>query len=173
LGKFDALELFRRTTVEVLPLEEAERAFERRRLGTAFALPSRFLSVLRDIAGGGARRRALFLAAALRTRLATEFGVEIAEPAEWGLAAYRSTIQRLSRIEIPGTGISGNSEDLFVWPRARDLDRAAPADFEDEEPSWDPSPERPSVDLRSFPSQQIDRYIVSVLPRHLDTGRSL
>jgi NACHT domain len=163
-GRVDALELFRRTTVEVVPLEEVERAFERRRLGTAFALPSRFLSVLRDIAGGGARRRAMFLAAALRTRLAIEFGVEVAEPAEWGLPAYRSTIERLSRIEIPGTGISGSSEDLFVWPRARDLNRAAPADFEDEAPTWDSSVERSNVDLRRFPSQQVDRYIIVAGP---------
>jgi hypothetical protein len=163
-GGFDALELFRRITVEVLPLEEVERAFERRRLGTAFALPSGFLSVLRDIAGGGARRRALFLAAALRTRLANEFGVEVAEPAEWGLPAYRSTIARLSRIEIPGTGISGSCEEFFVWPRARDLDRSAPADFEDEEPCWDASIERACVDLQGFPSPQVDRCAIVAGP---------
>lgn len=163
-GSVDALELFRRTTVEVLPLEEIERAFERRRLGTAFALPSRFLSVLRDIAGGAARRRELFVAVALRTRLSSEFGLDVAEPAEWGLPAYRSTIERLSRIEIPGTGISGSSEELFVWPHARDLDRAAPADFEDEEPTWDSHAERSSVDLRGFPSQQIDRCVIVAGP---------
>lgn len=163
-GNVDALELLRRITVEILPLEEIERAFERRRLGTAFSLPARFLSVLRDIAGGGARRRALLLAVALRTKLANEFGIEVKEPAEWGLPAYRSTIHRLSRIEIPGTGVSGSSEELFVWPRARDLDRSAPADFENEEPSWDSSSERCSVDLESFPLQQTDRYVIVAGP---------
>lgn len=163
-GRVEALELFRRATVEIAPLEEIERAFERRRLGTAFALPSRFLSALRDIAGGGGRRRALFLAAPLRTRLAADFGVEVAEPAEWGLPAYRSTIERLSRIEIPGTGISGSSDELFVWPRARDLDRTAPADFEDEQPTWDFTVERSNVDLRRFPSELIDRCILIAGP---------
>jgi len=160
----EALELFRRTTVEIAPLEEIERAFERRRLGTAFALPSRFLSILRDVAGGEARRRALFLATPLRTRLSTDFGVEVTEPAEWGLPAYRSTIERVSRIEIPGTGISGSCEELFVWPRARDLERATPSDFEDEEPTWESTVERSNVDLRSFPSELIDRCIVVAGP---------
>src|SRR6218665_2606946 len=163
-SRVEALELFRRTTVEVLPLEEVERAFERRRLGTAFALPASFLSVLRDIAGGGARRREIFLAVPLRTRLASEFGVEVAEPAEWGLSAYRSTVERLSRIEIPGTGVSGSSEELFVWPRARDFDRLTPTSFEDEEPSWGDSFERSSVDLQSFPAQQLDRYVIIAGP---------
>ncbi len=163
-GSVDALELFRRTRVHILPLEEVERAFERRRLGTAFSLPPTFLSALRDIAGGGARRRALFLAPALRSRLANEFGVEVAEPAEWGLPVYRSTLERLSRIEIPGTGISGRSEDLFVWPRARDFDRTAPTDFEDESPSWDSPVERSNVDFRGFPSQQIERYVIVAGP---------
>lgn len=163
-GDIDALELFRRITVEISPLGEIEQAFERRRLGTAFALPASFLSVLRDIAGGSARRRALILAVALRTKLANEFGIKVAEPAEWGLAAYRSTVQRLSRIEIPGTGISGSSEELFVWPRVRDFDQSTPTDFENEEPFWDSSIERSSVDLETFPSQQTDRYVIVAGP---------
>jgi len=158
----DPFELLRRTTVEIAPLDEIERGFERRRLGAASALPARFLSVLRDIAGGGARRRALFLAAPLRRRLSTEFGIETAEPAEWGLPAYRSTVERLARIEIPGTGIAGPSHELFVWPRARDYDRAAPADFEDSEPG-DVTFES-TVDLQGFPSEILDRCIVAAGP---------
>jgi hypothetical protein len=151
----DVLELLRRTTVEIAPLEEIEHGFERRRLGVAFALPARFLAVLRDIAGGGARRRALFLAAPLRTRLATEFGIDVVEPAEWGLPAYRSTVERLARIEVPGTGISGSSRELFVWPRARDYDRAQSSDFEDDEPGWDVETDKSNVDLQQFPSNDL------------------
>jgi hypothetical protein len=160
----DPFELLRRTTVEIAPLEEIERSFERRRLGAASALPARFLSLLRDIAGGGARRRALFLAAPLRRRLSTEFEIETAEPAEWGLPAYRSTVERLARIEIPGMGISGPSHELFVWPRARDYDRATPGDFEDSESAWDNTFERSTVDLQGFPSEILDRCIVAAGP---------
>ena len=160
----DAIELLRRTLVEIAPLEEIERGFERRQLGAAFALPARFLSVLRDIAGGGARRRALFLAAQLRRRLSTEFGIDVVEPAEWGLPAYRSTIERLARIEIPGTGIYGPTHELFVWPRARDYDRARSADFEDDELKWGGSIEQPIVDLQGFPSDALDRCIIVAGP---------
>jgi hypothetical protein len=154
------LELLRRTTVDIAPLQEMERSFERRRLGLAFALPARFLSVLRDIAGGGARRRALFLAAPLRRRLSIRFGIEIAEPAEWGLRAYRSTIERLARIEIPGTGISGPSHELFVWPRARDYERANPIALDGEETDWGAAVEASTVDLQGFPSEILDRCII-------------
>jgi hypothetical protein len=158
------LELLRRTTVEIEPLQEIERSFERRRLGVAFALPPHFLSVLRDIAGGGARRRALFLAAPLRKRLWIEFKIEIDEPAEWGLPAYRSTVERLARIEIPGTGISGPSHDLFVWPRARDYERANSSALEDEETNWTAAVETSTVDLQCFPSEILDRCIVIAGP---------
>jgi hypothetical protein len=158
----DPFELLRRATVEIAPLEEIERSFERRRLWTALALPARFLSILRDIAGSGARRRALFLAAPLRHRLSTEFGIEIAEPAEWGLPAYRSTVERLARIEIPGTGVSGYSHELFVWPRARDYDGTRPADFEDDEPGLDGI--ETAVDFQRFPSETLDRCIVVAGP---------
>lgn len=163
-GKVSTIELLRRTTVEIQSLGEIEKTFERRRLGTAFTLPATFLSVLRDIAGGESRRRSLILAVPLRTRLAKEFGFEVTEPSDWGLPAYRSTIQRLAQIEIPGTGISGSSEELFVWPRVRDFDRAAPADFESEQPSLDSSQKGNSVDLKCFPSHHTDRYIIVAGP---------
>jgi hypothetical protein len=150
--------------VEITPLQEIERAFERKRLGTAFALPPTLLPVLRDMAGGGARRRALFLAAPLRRRLAAELGIEVTEPVEWGLPAYRSTIQRLARIEIPGTGISGPVSELFVWPRARDYNRSGPGDFEYEDPRWESVIEAPIIDLQGFPSDTLERCIVIAGP---------
>lgn len=169
-GQAAALEIFRRLTVELVTADEIEQAFKRRRLGTASVLPQTLLSTLRDLAADGARRRALFLAAPLRSRLASEFGVDVAEPAEWGLSAYRTTVQRLSRIEIPGTGISGSIEELFVWPRTRDLDRSRSSDLEDEALRWDAPIERSTVDLQRFPSQQVDRYVIVAGPGYGKTA---
>lgn len=42
----NVLELLRRTTIDIAPLEEMERTFERRRLGTALSVPESFLSTL-------------------------------------------------------------------------------------------------------------------------------
>lgn len=162
----DVLELLRRTFVELAPQEDLEHTFERRRLGAASALPRRFISDLRDIAGGEARRRATLLAPQLRRRLKEEFGTDITEPSEWGLPAYRAAVQRLARIEVPATGLSGPVTELFVWPRARDYDRTAVSDFEDEEPRWG-APEVPSpVDLQAFPSEGLDQCIVVAGPGH-------
>jgi len=169
-GQVDTLEIFSRMTVELVTVDEVEQAFKRRRLGTASVLPQTLLPTLRDIAAEGARRRALFLAAPLRCRLASDFGVDVVEPAEWGLSAYRATVQRLSRIEIPGTGISGSIEELFVWPRTRDLDRSRSSDLEDEALRWDAPLERSTVDLQRFPSQQVDRYVIVAGPGYGKTA---
>jgi len=162
----DALELLRRTTVEISSQDELERAFERRRLGTKSTLPPGLHSILRDVAGGNARQRALVFAAPLRQHLLASFKISVTEPAEWGLPAYRAAIERLSRIEIPATRISGSSADLFVWPRARDLDRSAKSDFEDEDPSLRTPQEQADVDLKTFPSAQFDRAVIVAGPGH-------
>jgi hypothetical protein len=111
----------RRTVIRVLPLDQIESEFDRRRAGGA-PLVSLMLSNLRDVAGGGARKRAIFHAPGLRQRLLHEFDVSISEPSEWGLSTYRSTLKRLARIEIPGSAISGSVDTLFVWPKARIYD---------------------------------------------------
>ncbi len=159
----DPVEVLRRTKIEIAPLSEIERSFSTRRLGSAFTIPVRLLASLRDIAGAGARRRALFLAPSLRQKLVDEFQIDAIEPTEWGLAAYRSTVDRLSRIDIPGTGISGTTQDLFIWPRACDYQRTNPPDFEDEILAGQVSKDS-TVDLREFPSKQLDRCIVVAGP---------
>ena len=160
----DTLELLRRTTVQLLPLDQIENEFARRRLGGGFTLPAALLSILRDIAGGGARKRALFLAAPLRHRLLTDYDIEILAPAEWGLPAYRAAIGRLARIEIPGTGVSGSAEELFVWPCARPYERTRPSDFEDEVPRDWLAEQVGVIDMRAFPSDQLDRCVIVAGP---------
>jgi len=160
----DALELMRRTTVKILPADQIEAEFARRRLGGGFVLPATLLTLLRDVAGGGGRKRALFLAAPLRRRLLSDYDVDLAEPLEWGLPAYRLTVSRLARLEIPGTGISGSTEELFVWPRARPYDRTRPSDFEDEQSIELLSSEVSAFDLSTFPSDQLDRCVIVAGP---------
>ena len=159
-----AIELLRLTDVAIMSLRQIESAFNRRRLGTEFALPVNLLGSLRDLAASGGRTRATFLATPLRRRLQEESGLHLSEPAEWGLPAYRAAISRLARIDIPGTGISGSTQDLFVWPRARSYDRSRVSDFEDEQPGWREPGEEAVVDLRAFPSEPLDRRIVVAGP---------
>lgn len=164
LSSTTPLELLRLTDVTVMPLRQIERAFDRRRLGSDFTLPANLLGGLRDIAASGGGTRAMFLATPLRRRLLEEAGIDLSEPAEWGLPAYRAAISRLARIEIPGTGISGSTRDLFVWPRARSYDRSRVADFEDEQPGWHEPGGEAVVDLRAFPSETLDHCVVVAGP---------
>ena len=156
-------ELFRRIRIRVLPMEQIENEFQRRR-AAGLKAPSSLLSNLRDIAGGEARKRGLFRAPVLRRRLRDEFQVTVTEPSEWGLAAYRSTLKRLASLEIPGAGISGSIDAMFVWPRAAEFDRKDRPDFEDENPLGQRGVKRQFIDLRVFPSIKIPRAIVIAGP---------
>lgn len=159
-----AYELLRRTSVRHLPLAEIERELGRRRLAGGQSPPPTLLPILRDIAGGQARRRGLFQPAPLRRSLRAEHGLLLGEPPEWGLESYRATIKRLSIIEVPGMGVSGPAEELFVWPRTREYDRTRPAGFEDEDPAlvdWDAGFD---LDLKAFPNDRLDRVVVVAGP---------
>lgn len=159
-----AFELLRRTSVRHLPSVEIQRKLACRRLAGGQSPPPELLPILRDMAGGEARRRGLFQPGALRRRLKLEHGLALGEPPEWGLEAYRAMIKSLSRIEVPGMGVSGPTEELFVWPRARKYDRTRPSGFEDEIPVFCESDEEVALDLRAFPNDQFDRVVVMAGP---------
>jgi len=101
----------------------------------------------------------MFQAAPLRARLLRDYKLDITEPLEWGLAAYRSAIHREACIEIPGLGVSGPSEELFVWPRARDYVRREPAELEEDDNDWKTT-DFAEVDLATFPSETLDRAVI-------------
>lgn len=161
-----AYELLRRTSVRHLSLAEIEREFGRRRLAGGQSPSPTLLSILRDMAGGQARRRGLFRQAPLRRRLKLEYDLLLGEPQEWGLESYRATIKRLSRIEVPGMGVSRSAEELFVWPRARAHDRTRPTGFEDEDSAFMEKDEGISLDLNAFPNDRLDRVVVVAGPGH-------
>lgn len=160
----DAFEVLRRTRVVHLPITDIEQELSRRRLAGGQSPPPALLPLLRDLAGGDARKRGLFQPGPLRRRLKIEHGILLGEPPEWGLTAYRSTIQKLSRIEIPGLGISGSADELFVWPRAQNYDRDRSSGFEDEAPDLANRGEEATLDLRSFPNEELHRIVVVAGP---------
>lgn len=162
----EVLEILRRTTVQILSEDQISAEFSRRRLGGKFVLPATLLTTLRDIAGGGARMRALFRAAPLRRRLMLEHEINVLEPSEWGLPAYRATILAMARIHIPGTSVSGSTEDLFVWPRAQFYERPQLSDFEDEDQLERASENSTAVDMQAFPSEHLNRCVVVAGPGH-------
>ena len=159
-----AYEVLRRTTVQHLPLGEIERELARRRVAGGLSPSPTMLRILRDMAGEEAPRRSLFQAAPLRRRLKREQGLVLGEPPEWGLESYRATIKQLSRIEVPGMGVSGPAEELFIWPRAHEHDRTRPTGFEDEDSAFVEWDEDVGLDLRTFPNDRFDRVVVVAGP---------
>lgn len=159
-----AFDLFRIIDVRVSTLEEMNADFQRLDLGTASPMPRALQSHLRDLAGDAARTRAIFRATSLRRKLAGDFGADLFEPQDWGLAAYRETVRRASRIQIPGRGVSVPVADLIVWPRARLRDVAPDRDFEDELPRWDARRLEGEVNLARFPDDGLRQCILVAGP---------
>lgn len=165
-GAQPAFELLRRTRLLNFAQDAIESEFGRRRLtGASPSLPS-ILPILRDIAGGAARRRGLFRPASLRRRLKLEHDLLLGEPPEWGLAAFRTATRQMARLTIPGTSVSGAAGDMFVWPRARTFDTSKRTDFESESPGLSETSEEAGIDLRTFPTDQFDRVVVVAGPGH-------
>lgn len=157
-------EVLRRTRIVHLAIEDIEQHLARRRLAGTQSPPPTLLPLLRDMAGGDARKHGLFQAGPLRRRLKIEHDILLGEPLEWGLTAYRAMIQKLSRIDIPGLGISGSVEELFVWPRAQLYDRDRQSGFEDENPELASRQETTTLDLRAFPNEELHGIVVIAGP---------
>jgi len=153
------------TAVRVLTLEELNSEFQRLDLGTASPAPMALQSHLRDLVGGAARIRKTFGAAPLRRALASDFGADLFEPKDWGLAAYRDTVRRACRIPIPGKGgVSAPASDLIVWPRARLMEAKPDQDFEDEVPNWHTERSKGDMALARFPDDSVRQCILVAGP---------
>ena len=159
-----ALNLFRQIDVQVSTLDDLKADFQRLDLGTASTPPSDLQSNLRDLVGGAARRRGTFHAASLRRLLAAEFGIDLFEPRDWGLGAYRDALHRSCRIDIPGRGVSAPVNEMIVWPRARVRDSAPQRDFDDELPRWDAERAHGCIDLAGFPDEGLQQCILVAGP---------
>ena len=159
-----AFELFRKIDVRIATLEDLNADFQRLDLGTASVPPRGLQSKLRDLVGGAARRRGTFDAPGLRRLLADDFGIDLFEPRDWGLGAYREALRRSCRIEIPGRGVSAPIEEVIVWPRVRLRDRAPQQDFDDELPSWQVERTESGVDLSSFPADSLRQCVLVAGP---------
>ncbi|MER2249526.1 hypothetical protein ABS772_06305 [Methylorubrum podarium] len=157
-------DILRRVELRVITLGDIEATFQRLDLGTASTVPQHFLASLRDLAGGSGRVRGSFRAATLRQTIAQNFGANLLEPRDWGLAAYRMAVLELTRVELPARGVSAPVGNVFIWPRAKLLGGSPVGDFEDETPTWDAEEGEANIDLRGFPNDDLARVAVVAGP---------
>lgn len=76
---------------------------------------------------------------------------------------YRGAfVNAYSQIEVPGTNLSGSVECLFFWPTLREirLEDVRVADHESEDPRYQLSSVRGSIDLRNFPNSALERAVI-------------
>ena len=76
---------------------------------------------------------------------------------------YRDAfVNAYSQIEVPGTSLSGSVERLFFWPTLREtrLEDARVADHDSEDPRYQLSSVRGSIDLRNFPNSALQQAVI-------------
>ncbi|CAN98930.1 hypothetical protein predicted by Glimmer/Critica [Sorangium cellulosum So ce56] len=150
--------LLSRLRVEISPLEQIERDQTPLWMPASSADKHVLFSLLRDKAGGRARYRKTFLAPELRSELKEHDGIGIVEAIE-GVTSYRSTIERqFSRIEVPGTALSGNIAELFLWPKLRSMDLVKRRILFEEDDLLEEAGE--DADLRTFPERCGSRAVI-------------
>ncbi len=158
-----ALDLFKYIDVVIFTEDMVERDLPPLWM-PAVADPVTVHGHLRDLAGGGARTRALFEPAGVRTHLRERHSIDIADPDSWGLQIYRTAVTATLRIEVPGTSIVRPIAEGFVWPTARKPESGRRPDFDDEWSSWSGAVEPDGIDLSTFPSAELDKIVVVAGP---------
>ena len=155
--------LFSHTEVRIATLDQIERDDAPRWMPPSSEEPATLFRLLRDRCGGQARYRNIFRAPRLLVELSSDHGVDIPEPESSGAPAYRDAIENAySRLEVPGTNLSGDVDELFLWPTLQEmrLDQLRSNELEDEDPRYQRVDARGSVDLRSFPDTTFKKAVV-------------
>src|SRR5215208_1700387 len=149
--------------VQIVTLEQIERDDAPRWMSPSSEALATLFRLLRDRCGGYARYRNTFRAPQLLAELSGDHGVYVFEPESSGAPAYRSAISiAYSRLEVPGTNLSGDVKELFLWPSLQEMrfDQLRSAELEDEDPRHQRVGARGSIDLRPFPDTIFKRAVV-------------
>jgi len=164
LAQDDVLNLFKHMDVLIYPAQFLERELPSLWMPPASAPANPLHAVLRDLAGGGARRRDIFYAPRVRAHLLETHGIEIPEPASWGAERYRMAIESELRIEVPGTSIARPIAEGFIWPETAKPSTDRTPDLDDEIGQWRLGTPADHVDLSKFPSPQLTRLVIVAGP---------
>jgi len=163
-GFKEVLQIFTRLCVSVWPAAELERDYVPLWMPDANVPGLRLFQTLTGIAWAGAETRKRFDGATLRDQLTAEAEIMIAAPPSWGGERYRAAVVDLAGIEVPGTGFRQAQDREFLWPRCLRYDRERQADFDDDLPGWRDLSATQEVDLREFPSVDLNAVVVVAGP---------
>ena len=154
--------LFSHLEVEVLALRQMERDEVVRWMPSSNVEPATLFTFLRDSIGGRARYRSVYKVTDLLDELALKHHVRVDEPHDYGITTYMETIRRATaRVEIPGTRLSGDVENLFLWPTLRETSARDSSLDDSEEEHWRLHIRpRGLINLKEFPDALFNRAAV-------------
>ncbi|WP_175807287.1 NACHT domain-containing protein [Burkholderia cenocepacia] len=157
----DAYIIIKRTRAEFITFDMVESMHVQDWMPQASESPVALLSHLRDCCGGAGRIRHTFRAAELSELLLNKFDVRIFGSHGDGLEQYRDSISlQLGHIGVPGTSLSALEDDVLVWPTITLTDNGMKANFEDEDPWVVIRYAGDEVDLKNFPSPELQAVIL-------------
>ena len=159
-------QLMRRLSVQFLSFEQIETIGIRDRIPASSTAPETLFAVLRDLCGGAGRIRDTFTSRSLAETLSAKKQIKLAGASGDGLAGYLRAIEvRYSTISVPGTPLTGTTDELWVAPSLVAAQPSQGRDFEEEAHHrgfyWS---SRASVgepfDLSLFPSSGSSRILI-------------
>lgn len=160
----EVFRLFGSLDLHLWPSDELGRDYAPLWMPPANVPAVQLFDVLAGVAWAGAETRSRFDSAALRDRLRTEWSIAVSDPPAWGLARYRAAVAALAVIEVPGTGFRQDPTSEFLWPRCLRYDRDRLSDFDDDLPGWRDLSASEEVDLRDFPTTDLNAAVLVAGP---------
>lgn len=150
--------------ISIWPSGALERDFVPQWMPSSAVPALRLFRTLSEMAWEGATVRTRFDGATLYDRLRAEAEIILSDPPNWGGKQYREAIAALSVIEVPGTEFSQPAGTAYLWPKCFRYDRDRRPDFDDDLPGWQDIGMGGVVELRDFPSVDLDAVIVVAGP---------
>lgn len=153
-----------RLDISIFPSDRLEQDYVPQWMPSSTVPSYRLFRTLSEMAWEGATVRARFDGATLYDRLRTEADIVVYDPPSWGSAKYREAVAALSVIEVPGTEFNKQTEAGYLWPKCLRYDRDRRPDFDDDLPGWRDLSTGAMVELRDFPSIDLDAVVVVAGP---------
>lgn len=152
---------FSKLDIEIWPVEALERDYVPMWIPSSSVAKTRLYRHLINLAQSGAARRLTFAPDMLRQRLKTAYSIDIADPSHWGSEHYRKFVKDSAKVMLPGTSIARDIDGSFVWSPCRHFDMSRARDVDDETPRLIFGIRPDEIDLSSFPTEGLDRVILT------------
>lgn len=155
--------LLKTVEVKVIPLDDIDSDYCPNWIPASNVSKTILFSHFRDMVGGFARIRRIFNSSKLLGELLSRYEITIPDSPHWGIDIYRESIRNeFHLLTVPGTGLSGPIDELFMWPELYESMSSEYQDFEVEDLSaWREVKTKSVYDLKNFPDEEISQAVIN------------